>query len=136
MSFQPDSLRGACADGQVTGQIDFRLARNAVLRQLRSGRLSRRDVCDAHPELLRAARGAGQLTAEDCPVCEEDKLRLVSYAFGSGLPPGGRCLTSQVQLARLSRSGRMLSCYVVEVCPSCAWNHLAQLFSVARSRAR
>jgi hypothetical protein len=130
MVFQPESIRGASAQGQVTGQVDFRLARNAVLRDLRRGRLSRLEVCDAHPELLRAAQGVGQVTSEDCPVCGEDKIRLVSYAFGRGLPAGGRCVSSRLELARLSRGTRSLACYVVEVCPTCAWNHLARLFNL------
>ena len=43
------------SDRAVAGQVDYRLARNAVVSEFRKGRLSRLDVCDAHPELLRAA---------------------------------------------------------------------------------
>ncbi|HET9070301.1 hypothetical protein GHK86_06740 [Acidimicrobiaceae bacterium USS-CC1] len=130
MGFRPESLRGASAAGQVAGQVDYRLARNAVLSEFRKGRLSRLDLCDAHPELLRAACNVGEETREDCPICEEAKVRLVSYVFGPRLPPSGTCVSTKAELAKLSRSQRDLACYVVEVCPSCSWNHLAQTFAV------
>lgn len=128
MSFRPQTMRGASSSGRVAGQIDYRLARNSVLSEFRKGRLGRLDVCDAHPELLRAAANVGETSREDCPICEADKLRLVSYVFGSRLPPSGKCITSKSELARLSRSRQEVACYVVEVCPSCGWNHLAQTF--------
>jgi Family of unknown function (DUF5318) len=128
-------MRGAPSTGHVGGQVDYRLARNAVVSEFRKGRLSRPDVCDAHPELLRAAVNVGQETREDCPICEETKVVLVSYVFGSRLPPSGKCVTSQRELMRLSRGGRDLACYVVEVCPHCSWNHLAKTFTVGTRRA-
>ena len=72
MSFGPESLRGAPAPGLsgLPGQIDYRLARNALVKEFKRGRLSRLDVCDAHPELLRAARNIGHPTAEQCPICD------------------------------------------------------------------
>ncbi len=131
MSFRPESLRGAGND--VAGHVDYRLARNSVVSEYRKGRLSRLDVCDAHPELLRAATNVGEETREDCPICEEVKVRLVSYVFGSRLPPSGKCVTTKRELARLSKGAADLSCYVVEVCPSCSWNHLAQTFALGRT---
>ena len=135
MSFGPESMRGAPSAGHVVGQVDYRLARNAVVSEFRKGRLSRLDVCDAHPELLRAATNVGQETREDCPICEETKVVLVSYVFGTRLPPSGKCVTSQRELMKLSRGARELACYVVEVCPQCSWNHLARTFTVGSRRA-
>jgi hypothetical protein len=135
MSFRPESMRGAPATGQVLGQVDYRLARNAVVSEFHKGRLSRLDVCDAHPELLRAANNCGQETREICPICEEGDVVLVSYAFGSRLPPSGRCITSQAELLKLSSGARELACYVVEVCPLCAWNHLTRTFALGGRRA-
>ena len=112
MGFRPESLRGANASGQVAGQVDYRLARNAVVSEFRRGRLSRLDVCDAHPELLRAAINVGEESREDCPICEEAKVRLVSYAFGSRLPPSGKCVTTKRELARLTQGDRDVACYV------------------------
>jgi hypothetical protein len=134
MSIRPEMLRGAAAGSRVAGEVDYTLARNAVVKEFRKGRLSRLDVCDAHPDLLRAALNVGEETPSDCPICEEAKLRLVSYVFGSRLPASGTCVTSKRELSKLSRSGRDLSCYVVEVCPLCAWNHLARSFCVSPRR--
>src|SRR5579875_2497448 len=108
MDFRPESLRGA-PTGQVAGQVDYRLMRNSVISEYRKGRLSRNEVCDAHPELLRAANNIGEETREDCPICEAVKVRLVSYVFGSRLPPSGRCVSSKAELAKLSRGGRSLA---------------------------
>lgn len=130
MGFRPESLRGATSAGEVAGQVDYRLARNAVISEFRKGRLSRLDVCDAHPELLRAAGSVGEETSEDCPICDEAKVRLVSYVFGPRLPPSGKCVSTRKEIAKLSRGQRDLACYVVEVCPNCSWNHLARTFAV------
>ncbi len=129
MSSGPELLRRS-AVSQPAGRVEYRLARNNVVREFQRGRLSRSDVCDAHPELLRAARNVGALTPEDCPICQESKVVHVSFAFGSRLPPSGRCLTSGDELAKLSRRMSQSACYVVEVCPECAWNHLARMFVV------
>ncbi len=122
----------------MAGQVTYRLARNAVVSEFRKGRLSRGDVCDAHPELIRAARGVGDQTSEPCPICEESTVVLVSYAFGAGLPASGRCVTTKADLSRASRaSSGDVACYVVEVCPTCRWNHLAHTVVLAgRKRAR
>src|SRR6201996_7613195 len=112
MTFRPDLIRGADRAARVAGQVDSRRARNAPLSEFRKGRLSRLDVCDAHPELLRAAVNVGEDTQEDCPICEEAKVRLVSYVFGRGLPASGRMVTSRAELRKLARGGRDLSCYI------------------------
>ncbi|MGH9066483.1 MAG: DUF5318 family protein [Acidimicrobiales bacterium] len=133
MSFRPESLRGSAVD--APGQIDYRLARNAVVNDFRRGRLSRLDVCDAHPELMRAARNVGEPTTEDCPICAEARVVHVSFVFGPRLPPSGRCVSSRSEMAKLSSRATQLHCYVVEVCPECSWNHLARLLPVGGRRA-
>ena len=134
MTFRPDEVRGA-ADGPA-GQVDYRLARRSVLAEYRRGRLSRLDVCDAHPELMRAARNVGEATSQDCPICEDARLVHVSYVFGPRLPPGGQCIASARELARLSRRADRLTCYVVEVCPECSWNHLARALPLGNGSRR
>jgi Family of unknown function (DUF5318) len=134
MGFRPEAIRGATAGSDLAGIVDYRLARNMVISEFHKGRLSRLDVCDAHPELLRAAANVGEEIREDCPICAEAKVRLVSYVFGSRLPPSGVCVTSRRELARLSKGADHLRCYVVEVCTSCSWNHLARSFTVAARR--
>lgn len=118
------------------GQIEYRLARDAVVREYRRGRLSRLDVCDAHPELLRVARHLGRLTEVDCPICGESKLVHVAFAFGPRLPPGGRPLGMDGEMRSLARQRDDVAFYVVEVCRKCSWNHLLRMFSspVARTR--
>ena len=121
MSFRVEAIRGA----EHGGTVDYRLARHGVLAEYRKGRLARHEVCDAHPELLRVARDyIEESTQIDCPVCEEDKVKLVSYVFGSYLGPAGRCVRDRAELAKVTRRKGTYRCYVVEVCPGCGWNHL------------
>jgi hypothetical protein len=127
MSFRPEAIRGASSNGAV---VDYRLTRQSVVQQYRKGRLSRLDICDAHPELRRVATMASRPTDEACPICEEAQVVLVTYAFGPRLPAGGRCITTARELAKLSRGSATFTCYVVEVCPECAWNHLSRAFQV------
>jgi Family of unknown function (DUF5318) len=133
VNFRPDTVRGASA---TSGTIDFRLARRHLVAEYHRGRLSRLDVCDAHPELLRAATNLGQPVDESCPICEEESLVHVSYVFGGRLPASGRCIATIKELTKLSRQYDELACYVVEVCPSCRWNHLARTFQLGRAHAR
>jgi hypothetical protein len=134
MSLRPDALRGAGSGGAVAGQVDYRLARNVIVSEFHKGRLSRLDICDAHPDLIRAATNVGDEIHEDCPICEEAKLRLVTYVFGSRLAPSGVCVTSRQELSKVARTAKDLVCYVVEVCPNCSWNHLARSFAVTARR--
>ena len=115
-------------------QIDYRLARRAVLRDWRLGKVGRGEVCDAHPELVRAARNLGEETTQDCPICEKIKLRLVSYVYGDALKAAnGRCITSQNELDRLGENCDEFACYVVEVCTGCSWNHLSEAYLARRA---
>jgi hypothetical protein len=131
MTLRPEAIRGTGATGAgATSVVDYRLARQQVIQQYRKGRLSRLDICDAHPELRRAALGASQPTHEVCPICEDENVALVTYAFGPRLPAGGRCISTARDLDKLSRGKTQVACYVVEVCPGCAWNHLNRVFHV------
>lgn len=133
MGFGPAAIRGA-GGGGLGGAVDYRLLRQSVIAEYRKKRLARHEVCDAHPELVRAAREVGEETRIDCPICEEDKVVLVTYVFGRGLPPFGRCITSRAELAKLDRRRDELAAYVVEVCRTCSWNHLARVLPVGGSR--
>ena len=113
MSLSVDVLRGA---GHGRGQIDHRLARQHLINEYRRGRLSQDQVCDAHPELIRAAKNVGTETSTPCPICEEDSLRLVTYVFGPRLPAHGKCVTTAKELRALDRRNDELSAYVVEAC--------------------
>jgi len=128
MTFRPEALRGGDGQQGAGGVIDYRLARMGIVSEYRKGRLARHEVCDAHPELRRAAKSASEPTEMECPICEDDHIVLVTYAFGAKLPPSGRCITSKGELAKLAKGRSQLAAYVVEVCPSCSWNHLAKTF--------
>ncbi len=124
--------RLSSADGAV---VEFGLVRNALLARLWAGQIARDEVCDAHPELLRAARHIGRATGERCPVCHEVDLVEVTYVFGPRLPAGGACPTTRAELARLERRDEPVQCYAVEVCVACAFHHLARRWP-AGGRAR
>jgi hypothetical protein len=126
VSFRPDAVRGAGSTGP--GEIDYRLARRHLINEFKRGRLAKSEVCDAHPELVRAARQVGDVTTETCPICEDAPLVLVSYVFGPRLPAFGRCITKKSELRAFVKRNGDFSCYVVEVCTNCNWNHLARTF--------
>ena len=101
----------------VTAQVEYRIVRNGLVREVERGRVNRVDVCDAHPELLRAARNVGRPTKEVCPICDEGRLVTVTFVFGAKLPPGGRCPGTAAELKTLCRRPEPVLCYEVEVCP-------------------
>jgi len=110
------------------GVVDYTLAKRALLRDFRRGVLSRFEICDAHPELLRAARYRGADASRPCPVCRKCELRLLAYVYGDGLRGNnGRAFEVEEGLALAARE-RGGACYVVEVCTDCSWNHLAEAF--------
>ena len=78
----PKPLRGA---RRPFGAVDYTFAKRALLREFRTGLVGRLDVCDAHPELLRAAKYVGHKTDKDCPVCGKESLRLLAYVYGDDL---------------------------------------------------
>lgn len=115
--------------------IDYSLARRSVLRDLRRGVVARLDVCDAHPELLRAGRNIGTLSAEPCPVCGSPDLRVVSYVYGDRLKhANGRCVV-ETELERLGAAHDEFSRYMVEVCLDCSWNYLRRTSLLGRRHA-
>ncbi len=98
-SFDPTSPPRA--DGP---SVDYSLARRATIRSLRRGRLHTTEVCDAHPELLRAGRNIGLDAAGRCPVCSHETLKRVSYVYGDDLRHNnGRVVYPQGWLEELER---------------------------------
>jgi hypothetical protein len=113
--------------------VDYRLARKASLASLRNGSLDTGDVCDAHPELMRAGKNIGIETDEPCPICSHDSLRHVRYVYGEQLRHNnGRVVYPAEWLDELIERYDHFTCYVVEVCVDCAWNHLIRAFSAGR----
>lgn len=131
MSFSVEMLRGGA------GEVDHRLARRALVNQVKKGRVSRDSVCDAHPELIRAARNLGEPTSTLCPICERENVVLVTYIFGHGLPKHGKCVTDRRDVEKLQRTPHDYAAYVVEACVSCRWHHLLRVLPVhGRGRTR
>ncbi len=126
-------FRTSTADGAV---VEFGLVRHALLAKVASGQLRYEDVCDAHPELLRAARNIGRKTGETCPVCSECELVEVTYVFGARLPSGGTCPTSRAELLKLERREEPVQCYAVEVCVGCSFHHLVRKWAAGGHRSR
>lgn len=114
--------------------VDYGLARRAALQDLRAGRASPLDVCDAHPYLLRAAKFHGEATERDCPVCAKEQLVEVTYTYGDCFKEAtnGR-VRQQVELPELAQEHAEFTVYVVEVCRSCAWNHLTLSYVLGTS---
>ncbi len=123
--FSASALRGA---GRAI--VDHRLARRHLVNEYRRGRLRQDQVCDAHPELIRAARNIGTESRSGCPICQEAKLRLVTYVFGSRLPAQGRCVSTAKEMAALNQRSDDLTAYVVEACVECRWHHLLRVLPV------
>jgi hypothetical protein len=130
MPFRPAAIPGAGSNHP--GEIDYRLARQSLISEYRKGRLARHEVCDTHPELRRNAVACGSPTTRPCPICEGEELVLVTYVFGSRLPASGRCLSKRGELAAFAKRAGTYAAYVVEVCPTCWWNHLVRSFLVGR----
>ncbi len=110
------------------GVVDYTLVKRALLRDVRRGVVPLLDICDAHPELIRAARYVGEETSRDCPVCDRPGLRKLAYVYADDLKQNnGRVWAMEKALALTARC-RNGACYVVEVCTGCSWNHLAEAF--------
>lgn len=110
--------------------VDYTLRKRSVLRDFRCGRLSVYDVCDAHPELRRIATNVGERTESVCPVCKRERLRLLNFVYGKELDvDNGRVFPTRVIFNGLRERYRSFTCYVVEVCIGCCWNHLVRSIS-------
>jgi hypothetical protein len=112
------------------GVVSYRLARERQVNAFKEGLKSRAEVCDAQPELRRVAHHHGVALGDECPICEGQELVLVTFAFGPGLPNGGRVISQLRDVRGLRARGKPSDCYRIEVCQNCWWNHLMESFSV------
>lgn len=117
--------------------IEYALSRRATLVDLRRGGISRRDACDAHPDLLRAARHHGEPLAVPCPVCRgASPLVSVTHAFGGELGESSGRARAQSELVALSQRHEEIRVFDFEVCRSCSWNHLRSSSTIGTGRLR
>lgn len=114
------------------GRIDYRMARRALVRDVKVGLLSPREVCDAHPDLVRAGRNVGETTDDACPICAGPGLRLVTYVFGKEVGRNSGKVVPRTSLEPLTQRYGDLNVYTVEVCTACCWHHLRESFWLAR----
>ena len=112
--------------------VDYSLQKRAVLRDVHSGRIGTLEVCDASPYLKSAARFHGEPTDERCPVCRRDNLTLVHYIYGDELKHSAGQARRLAELPALAMTLREFQVFVVEVCRSCAWNHLTEQYVLGR----
>ncbi|TVT22738.1 hypothetical protein FNH05_33340 [Amycolatopsis rhizosphaerae] len=104
--------------------VDYALQRRALLADVRAGRLGKKDVCDADPYLLRAAKFHGTASTTPCPVCREEAVTNVSWVFGDELRHISGSARTQDELDRMEQLFGEFTVHVVEVCRKCRWNHL------------
>ena len=119
------SRRTLSGMGPRRSVVDYALARRATLASVFAGHTTVADVCDAHPYLLRAAKFHGEATDTRCPICRRAKLTHVTYVYGDELGRYEGRVKQAYELAEMAAEYGEFRAYVVEVCQSCGWNHLA-----------
>lgn len=121
----------------MSSTIDYRLAKRAVVRRLHDGELTTDQVCDAHPELVRASTHIGRRTARACPVCamatdhqgdggqSPTTVIETTWLYGDGLrQKNGHLVEDSRDLANYERRYPSFSAWTVECCVQCGWNYL------------
>lgn len=127
---------------------DYRMASRALVDRVSRGLVRVEDVCDAHPELMRAARNVGTPATRACPICsladerasvprdEHASLRLVTYVFGDALKRlSGHIVWEPQELDELADAYDSFTAHVVECCLVCGWNHLVESYLMGRRHA-
>jgi len=114
--------------------VDYALRRRALLAEVYAGRTGTSDVCDAHPYLLRAAKYHGKKSQAKCPICRKEQLTLVSWVFGEHLGQVSGSARTAEELVLLAVRYDEFAVHVVEVCPTCSWNHLVKSYMLGAVR--
>src|SRR6516225_22117 len=130
------SRRTLSGMGPRRSVVDYGLARRATLASVFAGHTTVADVCDAHPYLLRAAKFHGEATETGCPICRKTKLTHVTYVYGDELGHFEGRVKQAPELAEMAAEYGEFRAYVVEVCQSCGWNHLATSYVLGTGEPR
>jgi hypothetical protein len=112
--------------------VDYSLQKRALLRDVHNGKVGTLEVCDASPYLKNAAKFHGEPTDDRCPVCRRDNLTLVHYIYGDELKNSAGQARKLAELPVLAMTLGEFQVFVVEVCRSCAWNHLTEQYVLGR----
>ena len=116
--------------------MDYGLRRRSLLADVRAGRISAGEVCDAGSYLLTAAKFHGEPSETTCPVCRKEALTLVSWVYGDELKHVAGSAKSSSELARMSQLFGEFNVHVVEVCRTCRWNHLVRSYVLGTGTTR
>ena len=104
--------------------LSYALARRHTLETIKTDAMLREQVCDADPNLLRAAHHHGERTERPCPICTKSELVHVTYVFGDDLGYYTGRIKASPELPVMAHEYGHFRVYVVEVCQRCGWNHL------------
>lgn len=113
--------------------MDYALRRRALLADVAGGRVSVKEVCDASPYLVRAAKFHGVPTDHPCPLCRKESLTHVYWVFGDELGAVANSARTPPELEQLAARFRQFTVHQVEVCRTCSWNHLVASFVMGTS---
>ncbi|MGB8021461.1 MAG: DUF5318 family protein [Candidatus Nanopelagicales bacterium] len=118
------------------GVVSFALARRAALEGMRRGGALDSDLCDADPNLLRAAKYHGAPAGRPCPVCRRLDLVEVTWVYGAQLGALSGSARSPAQVEAMAHEYGRFRAYVVEVCRGCSWNHLVISYTLGDGNPR
>lgn len=95
------------------------------------------DNLQADTYLLRAARHHGEPSERPCPICRRTRLVHLHYTFSDEFPAGtdGR-LRHSSDLPTLAQGFGAFTVFLVEVCPTCSWNHLVMSYVLGDGKPR
>jgi len=124
------------AGAHARGDSSTTASRGAVLGSLQRGTTTTTEVCDAHPHLLRAATFHGEPLRRPCPVCRRTSLAFLRYVYSDELGQYSGRLRTAAEVVEMTTEYGHLRVFVVEVCRSCAWNHLMASFVVGDGTPR
>ena len=118
--------------------IDYALQRRHTLQALRRPQrtLSRADVCDADPMLVRSAMHHGEDSSVPCPICAGHRMVNLHYVFGDQLGQYSGRIKSTPELEQMQDEFGEFTVRVVEVCPDCRWNHLITTYVLGDGKKR
>ncbi|AZI59663.1 hypothetical protein EH165_15035 [Nakamurella antarctica] len=118
------------------GVVDYALRRRSVLSAVTSGRTAVKEVCDADPYLVRAAKFHGVATDQPCPLCRKETVTNVYWVYGDELAHAAGTARDPAELTRMAGEYSEFSVYMVEICLTCSWNHLVQSFVLGHEGQR
>lgn len=104
-------------------EVSHEWARRTTLRDLRQGKITLDDVCDADFLLRTASQYHGAKADRPCPICGAE-LREVKWVYGENLGRRANTARSAKEIDQLVAEAGPITVHFVEVCLECKWNHL------------